>query len=85
MKLQSKLRMFVLTREEQRTIAFIVLAVALGLWTKHYRLQHSKPAVVPNELKQPAATPEASRPGGASSASPKLKTGRRRAPPSTTE
>ena len=34
--------MFVLTRQEQRTIAFIVLAVTSGLITQHYRRQHSE-------------------------------------------
>ena len=61
--------MFVLTRQEQRTIAFIVLAVILGLITQHYRRQHSErlePA--PSELKQagsvfasPIPTPQQAR------------------------
>ena len=42
MSLRSRLQMFVLTRQEQRTIAFIVLAVILGLITQHYRRQHSE-------------------------------------------
>ena len=42
MSLRSRLQMFVLTRQEQRTIAFIVLAVILGLATQHYRRQHSE-------------------------------------------
>jgi hypothetical protein len=42
MSLRDKLGMFVLTREEQRTIAFIVLAIVLGLVTEHYR--HRRPA-----------------------------------------
>jgi hypothetical protein len=42
MSLRSKLGMFVLTRQEQRTIAFIVLAVILGLVTQRYRQTHSK-------------------------------------------
>jgi hypothetical protein len=40
MSLRTRLQMFVLTRQEQRTIAFIVLAVILGLITQHYRRQH---------------------------------------------
>ena len=40
--------MFVLTKQEQRTIAFIVLMLVLGLATKHYRAQHQ-----PNEQAQP--------------------------------
>jgi len=43
--------MFVLTRQEQRTIAFIVLAVILGLITQHYRRQYSERLdAVPNNL-----------------------------------
>ena len=42
MSLRSRLGIFVLTRQEQRTIAFIVLAVILGLITQHYRHQHSE-------------------------------------------
>jgi hypothetical protein len=75
--------MFVLTRQEQRTIAFIVLALALGLITKHYRAQHPEPVTQPNELVQPSpartVTPGSARksprpplPGGTSSGSPKL-------------
>ena len=41
MNLRAKLGMFVLTRQEQRTIAFIVLALVLGLATQHYRRTHS--------------------------------------------
>jgi hypothetical protein len=41
----------VLTKEEQRTVVFIVLALVLGLWTKHYRAQ-DPPA--PNESHAPA-------------------------------
>ncbi len=40
MSLRERLGMFVLTRQEQRTIAFIVLMVVLGLATKHYRRTH---------------------------------------------
>ena len=54
MNLRSKLRLFVLTPQEQRTIGFIVLAVALGLLTKHYR--RGKTPSPPNEIKQ-TATP----------------------------
>ena len=41
MNLRSRLGMFVLTAEEQRTIAFIMLALILGLATQHYRYLHS--------------------------------------------
>ena len=66
MSLRSKLQMFVLTRQEQRTIAFIVLAVILGLITQHYRRQRSERLdAVPNNLEQtgptfvsPAPTPQ---------------------------
>ena len=57
MSLRSKLGMFVLTPQEQRTIAFIVLALVLGLLTKHYRASHARS--LPNEFKQ-AATPPGS-------------------------
>ena len=61
--------MFVLTRQEQRTIAFIVLAVILGLITRHYRSQHSEPLdAVPDNLEQagpafvsPTPTPQPNR------------------------
>ena len=61
--------MFVLTRQEQRTIAFIVLAVILGLITQHYRHQHSQRLdAVPNNPEQagqafisPAPTPQPNR------------------------
>jgi len=56
MTLRDKLGIFVLTKEEQRTVAFIVLALVLGLWTKHYRAQHP-PTKPPNEQVQPAASP----------------------------
>ena len=48
MNLRDRLGMFVLTKQEQRTIAFIVLMLVLGLATKHYRAQHP-----PNEQAQP--------------------------------
>ena len=46
--------MFVLTRQEQRTIAFIVLAVILGLVTQHYRHRHSERPASPNDIEQAA-------------------------------
>jgi hypothetical protein len=49
MNWRSKLGILVLTREEQRTIAFIVFALVLGLATMHYRHTHSRPAPAPNE------------------------------------
>jgi hypothetical protein len=61
--------MFVLTRQEQRTIAFIVLAVILGLITQHYRRQHSERLEAgPSHFRQtepviasPAPTPQPGR------------------------
>ena len=57
MNFRDRLGMFVLTKQEQRTIAFIVLVLVLGLATKHYRAQPQ-----PNEQAQPAysALPSAS-------------------------
>jgi hypothetical protein len=52
--------MFVLTRQEQRAIAFIVLALALGLLTEHYRHEQARKQTVPNELSQPATPPSRS-------------------------
>ncbi len=49
MNLRSRMGMFVLTRQEQRTIAFIILIVILGLLTQHYRHRHAQPAPRPNE------------------------------------
>jgi len=49
MSLRNRLGMFALTRQEQRTIAFIVLAVILGLATQHYRHVHSQPKSLPND------------------------------------
>jgi hypothetical protein len=49
--------MFVLTREEQRTIAFIALALVLGLGTQHYRHAHSRPAIAPNDRPEATASP----------------------------
>ncbi len=52
MNFRDRLGMFVLTKQEQRTIAFIVLMVVLGLATKHYRATHPRvtkpPAVETN-------------------------------------
>ena len=64
MSLRSKLGMFVLTRQEQRTIAFIVLAVILGLVTQHYRHRHSQRPALPNDIEHPtpALASPASRP-----------------------
>ncbi len=56
MSLRERMRMFSLTREEQRTIAFIVLMLVLGLLTKHYRATHP-PAVPPNEMHSAATAP----------------------------
>lgn len=55
MKLREKMRMLALTKEEQRTIAFVVLMLVLGLLTKHYRATHPPPA--PNEQVAPARAP----------------------------
>ncbi len=53
MSLRDKLSMFVLTRQEQRTIAFIVLILVLGLLTKHCREQHA-PTIPSEHAAQPA-------------------------------
>jgi hypothetical protein len=44
MNLRAKLGSFVLTAKEQRTIAFIVLALILGLATQHYRQRQDQSA-----------------------------------------
>ena len=62
MSLRSKLGVFVLTREEQRTIAFIVLALVLGLGTQHYRHAHSRPAGAPNDRPEATASPSPATP-----------------------
>ncbi len=40
MSLRDRLGIFVLTKQEQRTIAFVVVMLVLGLLTKHYRATH---------------------------------------------
>jgi hypothetical protein len=60
MTFRDRLGMFVLTRQEQRTIAFIVLAVALGLATQHYRHVHSQSKVLPNDAPLAAISPSPS-------------------------
>lgn len=50
MKLRERLQMFVLTKQEQRTIAFVVLVVMLGLITMHYRATHA-----PTKSAEPSA------------------------------
>jgi hypothetical protein len=57
MSLRSRLGMFLLTRQEQRTIAFIVLAVILGLITQHYRHRHALAEKWPNEAVAQSPTP----------------------------
>jgi len=59
MNLRSKLGIFVLTAEEQRTIAFVVLALILGLATQHYRHLHSQPSPATNAEAAPSNTPGA--------------------------
>ena len=54
MSRRAKFELFVLTPEEQRAIAFLVLALILGLWTKHYRVTHPRSSARPNEA--PVAT-----------------------------
>ncbi len=53
MSWRDKLGIFVLTKQEQRTIAFIVLMLVLGLLTKHYRATHPPPASPEVESHQP--------------------------------
>jgi hypothetical protein len=62
MNLHAKLGMLVLTRQEQRAIAFIVLMLVLGLATKHYRHRHPEPAKMTNETAKAQQTPTISRP-----------------------
>ena len=54
MSLRERLRMFVLTRQEQRTIAFVILIIMLGLATRHYRATHP-PMPPPNEKAKTSA------------------------------
>jgi hypothetical protein len=56
MSWRAKLGMFVLTPQEQRTIAFIVLALVLGLATQHYRRTHSHPPASPDEMTEATAS-----------------------------
>jgi hypothetical protein len=56
MNLRSKLGIFVLTAEEQRTIAFVVLALVLGLATQHYRELHSQSKPFRDAETTPAST-----------------------------
>lgn len=63
MNFRDRLGMFVLTKQEQRTIAFIVLMLVLGLATKHYRATHP-PTPLPNEQVRPAGSPTATRASG---------------------
>jgi len=59
MNLRAKLGSFVLTAKEQRTIAFIVLALILGLATQHYRQrqdQFAPPAKTGNATTAPSPT-----------------------------
>lgn len=52
MKWREKLQMFVLTKQEQRTIAFIMLMLVLGLATKHYRATHPPTKPPASETRQ---------------------------------
>jgi hypothetical protein len=58
MNLRAKLGIFVLTAEEQRTIAFVVLAQMLGLATQHYRHLHTQSNPSTNAESTPANTPQ---------------------------
>lgn len=53
----------VLTREEKCAVAFIVIAIVLGVGTKHYRELHPRAAVVApalfNSKPKPHAPPQA--------------------------
>ena len=57
MSLRARLGMFVLTRQEQRTVAFIVLAVILGLLTQHYRHRQGEKARLSRGTTQQSPTP----------------------------
>ena len=62
MSLRSKLGVFVLTRQEQRTIAFIVLTLVLGLATQHYRRARSRPVGAPSAPPVTTASPSPAKP-----------------------
>ena len=57
MSWRAKLGMFVLTRQEQRAIAFIVLMLVLGLGTEHYRHTHAGPPNASNKMETALPTP----------------------------
>lgn len=59
MKWRDRFGMFVLTRQEQQTIAFIVLMLVLGLLTKHYRATHppATPSAVESHQPNPKPSP----------------------------
>jgi hypothetical protein len=46
---------FVLTPEEKRTVCFVLIALVLGLATKHYRTAYPFPASANTELKSSAS------------------------------
>ena len=55
MSWRDKLGIFFLTKEEQRTVAFVILMLVLGLFTKHYRAAHppaNPPAVESHQRAQ---------------------------------
>jgi hypothetical protein len=57
MNLRDRLGIFVLTKEEQRTVAFVILLLVLGLTTKHYRAKHAERTAPPNETRWDAISP----------------------------
>jgi len=54
--------MFVLTRTEQPMIAFIILALMLGLITKHFLDSHANPATPTEKMQRSALSPTPPKP-----------------------
>jgi len=61
---------FVLTPEEKRTVCFVVLALVLGLATKHYRAAH---AVTPLQAAVDHTIAKAAHPAPARAASKRIR------------
>jgi hypothetical protein len=58
-QLPDRRQIFVLTPEEKRTIAFVLIMFVLGLATAHYRAAHSEPSskIAVNETATVTARP----------------------------
>jgi len=63
LQLEALRQRFILTREEKRVVAFVLLAFVLGLAVKHYRDTHPQPVAPPSKktyhsrLYSPSPTP----------------------------